>query len=281
MANVNYHGRREEHGDARMSYEMRTSISRPPEVGRTDYTRRDVRPHISRTPRLPQHELSAPPLGAGNPLTRQASGESQREEVERALLLCVEKSERRTEHFVLAVALCSLLLAIGEILALMLFSIATSSTVSYNAVPPMVDPKNPTTTGSSSNSSPYNSPTPAPTTSDENTTKPRQSGALATGVCLAISATFALFSSIGLLVLYFRSLHSSILAVKAMGTALKSFYYLIGVSVLLMVIALCIAMSILYPNYDSELRNKGVAAGLTSGAFLFGMIYTAMTVSIV
>ena len=264
-----------------MDYEMRTSISRPPEVDRTDYTRHDVRPHISRTPRLPQHELSAP-LGAGNPLTRQASGEGQREEVERALLLRVEKSERRTEHFVLTVALFSLLLAIGEILALMLFSIATSSSFSSVWVSPMVDSEDTTTTRSSAGYDP-SSPTPAPTTSNKHPTtiKSKQSCALATGVFLAISATFSLFSSLGLLKLYFRSLYSSILAVKAMGTALKSLYALIGVSVLLMIIALCLAMSILYPNYDSELRNKGLAVGMTSGAVFFGMIYTAVVTSTV
>ena len=271
---ANYHERREEHGErgssSRRSYENRTSIIRPLEVDLTEYSRRDVRPQISRTPRLPQHELSNP-LGAGNPLasTRQASGDSQREEAQRALLLCMEKSERRIEHFVLSVALCSLLLAIGEILALMLFSIATSSKVSENFVPAMVESK----IRSRSSSDSY--PTPAPTTSDENS-RPRQIRALATGVCLAISATFALFSCFGLLLLYFRSLYSSILAIKAMETALKSFYALIGVSVLLMFIALCLAMSILYPNYDSDFRNKGVAAGLTCGAVLFSSIYTVL-----
>jgi len=219
------------------------------------------------------------PFGGVNPSPNswRASGDNQRgEEAER-----MENSRHSKEFLVLSVALSSLLLAIGDVVALMLFSIATSSQVSYNAVSPMIDSKIITSSSSSSGSSHYGSPTPSPTTSAEGHVKAKQSQALATGICLAISGTLAVFTFIGMVAIYSRSLKYSTLAffkdVRPLWW-LPALFVLFGLSVFLFLLALFLAMLLLYPNYDSDLNNNGLAAGVTGGAMGLALMVTTFII---
>jgi len=203
-------------------------------------------------------------------------------------------ARRRGESYLLTTATTSFLLALGDILAIMLYAIATGDDDNYSSVFPQIGDDNksgPSSSSSSSSSgssssssSSFSFPTIAPTTFDASlsftTLQGKQKQVQTVAICLAMAATLAFFSGLCNLSVYSRTMGRPDLAFFRMKNKIWSWLSgLLTVAVILNLIALIFAMSILYPNYSkANMRNKGLAAGMTTGTVIFGFLYSAFVI---